>query len=41
MTQGVKSKQVRVISYGEERPLDGGMNDDAHQKNRRAEIKKL
>ena len=41
VTQGVKADQVRVISYGEERPLDLGVTDDAHQRNRRAEIKKL
>lgn len=39
--QGVKDKQIRIISYGEERPLDLGANEDAHQKNRRAELKRL
>lgn len=40
-TQGVKPDQLAIISYGEERPLDLGDGEDAHQKNRRAELKKL
>jgi len=39
-TQGVKPEQLEVISYGEERLVDLGANDEAHQKNRRAELKK-
>jgi peptidoglycan-associated lipoprotein len=39
-TQGVKPEQLEVISYGEERPIDLGGTEDAHQKNRRAELKK-
>ena len=38
VTQGVDPKQINVISYGEERPVDLGLSDDAHQKNRRAEL---
>ncbi len=33
---GVKSTQIKTISYGEERPLDPGSNEDAWAKNRRA-----
>ena len=39
-TQGVKPEQLDVISYGEERLVDLGASDEAHQKNRRAELKK-
>lgn len=39
-TQGVKAEQLEVISYGEERLVDLGASDEAHQKNRRAELKK-
>jgi peptidoglycan-associated lipoprotein len=39
-TQGVSPKQIQIISYGEERPLDLGDSEGAHQKNRRAEIHK-
>jgi peptidoglycan-associated lipoprotein len=38
---GVDSKQLEVISYGEERPADLDLTEEAHQRNRRAEIKKL
>lgn len=41
MAQGVKEKQIRIISYGEERPVDLGGSESAHQKNRRAELKKM
>ncbi len=33
---GVKSTQIKTISFGEERPLDPGNNEDAWAKNRRA-----
>jgi len=33
---GVKASQIKTISYGEERPLDPGNNEDAWAKNRRA-----
>lgn len=38
--QGVEPKQIDIISYGEERPEDLGGSEEAHQKNRRAELKK-
>ncbi|MBK8012651.1 MAG: OmpA family protein [Deltaproteobacteria bacterium] len=37
---GVEPSHVAVISYGEERPVDLGMSEEAHQKNRRAELKR-
>jgi peptidoglycan-associated lipoprotein len=40
-TQGVNSNQLQIISYGEERPVDLGDSESAHQKNRRAELKKV
>lgn len=40
VAQGVEPKQVNIISYGEERPEDLGMTEDAHAKNRRAELSK-
>ena len=33
---GVKSTQIKTVSYGEERPLDPANNEDAWAKNRRA-----
>jgi peptidoglycan-associated lipoprotein len=33
---GIKASQIKTISYGEERPLDPGNNEDAWAKNRRA-----
>jgi peptidoglycan-associated lipoprotein len=33
---GVKASKIKTISYGEERPLDAGNNEDAWAKNRRA-----
>lgn len=39
-TQGVDPKQIQIISYGEERPVDLGDAESAHQKNRRAELHK-
>ena len=35
---GVDSSQLEVISYGEEKPLDPGNNEEAWSKNRRAEF---
>lgn len=40
VAQGVEPKQVQIISYGEERPEDLGMTEEAHAKNRRAELNK-
>ncbi len=37
--QGVPMSQIRVISYGEERPAVSGFNEEAYQRNRRAVIK--
>ena len=39
VTQGVSPNRLQIISYGEERPLDLGETESAHQKNRRAELK--
>ena len=39
VTQGVSSDQIATISYGEERPVDLGDTETAHQRNRRAELK--
>lgn len=36
--EGVKRNQIAVVSYGKEKPLALGNDDDAHQLNRRAEI---
>lgn len=40
LTQGVAPEQVSIISYGEERPVDAGQTERAHQLNRRAELTK-
>lgn len=40
-TAGVDPKQIQIISYGEERPVDLGDSETAHQKNRRAELRKM
>ena len=40
VTQGVTPERIDVISYGEEQPVDLGTSEEAHQKNRRAELKK-
>ena len=37
--QGVASSQLRVVSYGEERPTDKGHSEAAWARNRRAEVK--
>ena len=39
--QGVDADQVSIISYGEERPIDFGGSEEAHQRNRRAELRPL
>ena len=36
--QGVAVNNIRVISYGEERPAAAGTNEDAYAQNRRAEL---
>jgi peptidoglycan-associated lipoprotein len=33
---GVQANRVRTLSYGKERPAEGGSNEDAWAKNRRA-----
>jgi len=38
MGQGIAPARLRVISYGEERPIARGSNDNAWAENRRAEI---
>lgn len=40
LTQGAGSDQLETISYGEERPVDLGEAESAHQRNRRAELKR-
>ena len=35
---GVGSRQIEVVSYGEERPAERGQNDTTYQQNRRVEI---
>ena len=39
VTAGVEASRVSTISYGEEKPLDPGHNEDAWAKNRRAHFK--
>ena len=39
VTAGVEAPRVSTISYGEEKPLDPGHNEDAWAKNRRAHFK--
>lgn len=41
LTQGAQPNQLSIISYGEERPVDFDETEAAHQKNRRAELRKL
>ena len=36
--QGVAVNNIRVISYGEERPAATGASEDAYAQNRRAEL---
>lgn len=35
---GVRSSQIEIVSYGEERPADSGSTESAYAKNRRAEM---
>lgn len=37
-SRGASSGQIRIVSYGEERPVDPSSNESAWAKNRRAEI---
>lgn len=37
--QGVSRSQIESISYGEEKPLAFGQNEDSYRKNRRVELK--
>lgn len=39
VNSGVEASQVKIISYGEERPAVYGNNESAYSKNRRAEFK--
>jgi len=39
MDYGISASQITTISYGEERPIDPGHNEDAWAKNRRCEFK--
>ena len=41
VNQGVSSERLKTRSYGEERPVDPGHNEDAWAKNRRSEFKIL
>jgi len=36
---GIASKRITTVSYGEERPVANGLNEDAWSKNRRVEVK--
>lgn len=38
VSHGIEAGRIETISYGEERPLDPGHNEDAWSKNRRAEF---
>jgi peptidoglycan-associated lipoprotein len=38
LSLGISSDRISTISYGEERPLDPGHNEEAWGKNRRAHI---
>lgn len=37
-SEGVSSRQVRVVSYGKERPINTGHDAASHAQNRRAEL---
>ena len=39
ITAGVEASRISTISYGEEKPLDPGQNEEAWAKNRRAHFK--
>ena len=34
VSKGVAASRIQVVSYGKERPIDGGSNDEAWQRNR-------
>lgn len=38
MSRGVEPRQIKVVSYGEEKPAARGSNESAYQENRRAVI---
>lgn len=38
---GVDGKRIKIVSYGEERPVDPASNDEAWYENRRAEFKRV
>jgi peptidoglycan-associated lipoprotein len=38
---GIDSKRIKIVSYGEERPLDPASNESAWFQNRRAEFKRV
>jgi peptidoglycan-associated lipoprotein len=38
MMNGVKSSQIRLVSYGAERPAATGNSDEDYAKNRRVEL---
>lgn len=38
---GIDSKRIKIVSYGEEKPVDQGHNESAWYENRRAEFKKV
>jgi peptidoglycan-associated lipoprotein len=38
LLMGASQSQIQTVSYGEERPLDSGHDEEAWQKNRRVEI---
>jgi peptidoglycan-associated lipoprotein len=38
VAQGVSSSRIEVISYGEEKPANGGHNESSWSKNRRVEV---
>lgn len=39
MSNGAKAEQVKVVSFGEERPAVMGSNEEAYAQNRRVEVK--
>ena len=39
VTAGVEASMISTISYGEEKPLDTGQDEDAWTKNRRAHFR--
>jgi len=38
---GVDAKRIKIVTYGEERPVNPASNDDAWYENRRAEFKRV